>query len=233
MSNEQILLVEDDVELAALTADYLRGHGYEVVIEHNGLMASQRIPAENPKMVILDVMLPGMDGLDVCRTVRESYRGPILMLTARTDQVDQILGLELGADDYVCKPVSPRLLAARVKALLRRQYPANESQNTSADRQYLTFGNLSIDNNSRSVTLNDAMLDLSTLEYDMLWLLAKNVGRVLSRTEVFEVLRGIEYDGQSRFVDISISQLRAKLGDNQSKPARIKTIRSKGYLFVG
>lgn len=233
MNNEHILLVEDDAELATLTADYLRGHGYEVDVEHDGLRASERIPAENPCLVILDVMLPGMDGLDVCRTVRENYRGPILMLTARTDQLDQILGLELGADDYVCKPVSPRLLAARVKALLRRQSQIDESETAGGESHHLVFDNLVIDNNSRSVTLDNAELDLSTLEYDLLWLLAKNAGKVLSRTEVFEELRGIEYDGQNRFVDISISQLRAKLGDNQNKPVRIKTIRSKGYLFVG
>jgi len=233
MSNERILLVEDDVELATLTADYLRGHGYEVGVEHDGLQASERIPAENPNLVILDVMLPGMDGLDVCRKVRERYRGPILMLTARTDQLDQILGLELGADDYVCKPVSPRLLAARVKALLRRQSQSEDSDSAGSNSQYLAFDDLVLDNSSRSVTLDNTELDLSTLEYDLLWLLANNAGKVLSRTEVFEELRGIEYDGQNRFVDISISQLRAKLGDNQSKPARIKTIRSKGYLFVG
>ncbi|MEH6357434.1 MAG: response regulator transcription factor [Pseudomonadales bacterium] len=234
MNNEFIFLVEDDVELAALTGEYLSGHGYRVEIEHDGSRAAERILVENPDLTILDVMLPGMDGLDVCRAVRERYKGPILILTARTDQLDQIVGLELGADDYVCKPVEPRLLAARVKALLRRNQSLSDDIEQSDRRtEFKEFDSLVIDNSSRSVKLDGIELELGTLEYDLLWLLAKNPGKVLSRAEVFEELRGIEYDGQNRFVDIAISQLRAKLGENQDKPARIKTIRSKGYLFVG
>lgn len=234
MDNEFIFLVEDDVELATLTGEYLSVHGYLVEIEHDGSRAAERILVENPDLVILDVMLPGMDGLDVCRAVRGRYKGPILMLTARTDQLDQIVGLELGADDYVCKPVAPRLLAARIKALLRRnQSSLDDIEQSDRRTEFKEFDDLVIDNSSRSVKLDGIELELGALEYDLLWLLVKNPGKVLSRTEVFEELRGIEYDGKNRFVDIAISQLRAKLGDNQSKPVRIKTIRSKGYLFVG
>ena len=232
MSQEEklpkILIVEDDERLATLTQDYLRKNGLDVAIETDGNRAIRRIVSEQPDMVVLDVMLPGSDGLTVCREVRSQFHNPILMLTARTDDMDQVLGLEMGADDYVAKPVQPRVLLARIRALLRR------SETTPSDEvpQRLEFGDLIIDNGGRSVTLNDELVDFTSAEYDLLWLLASNAGRILSREDIFERLRGIEYDGQDRSIDVRISRIRPKIGDDPENPKRIKTVRSKGYLFV-
>jgi two-component system, OmpR family, response regulator RstA len=227
-----LLLVEDDEELAGLTRDYLADYGYNVAVESNGTKAIDRILSEKPDLVILDVMLPGADGIEVCRSVRDRFQNPILMLTARTDQIDQILGLEIGADDYVCKPVEPRLLAARVKALLRRSQPEETHNSSPTDSQHLIFDELVIDNGARRVTLADQEIELTTPEYDLLWLLAQNAGVVLSRQEIFEALRGISYDGQNRTVDINISHIRAKLDDDPNSPQRIKTVRNKGYMLT-
>lgn len=226
--NPRILIVEDDERLANLTQDYLRKNGLEVAIETDGTVAIERIINEQPDLVVLDVMLPGSDGLTVCREVRGQYKNPILMLTARTDDMDQVLGLEMGADDYVAKPVQPRVLLARIRALLRRLdvLPSEETQ------QRLEFGELVIDNGGRSVTLNDELVDFTSAEYDLLWLLASNAGKILSREDIFERLRGIEYDGQDRSIDVRISRIRPKIGDDPENPKRIKTVRSKGYLFV-
>lgn len=224
----KILIVEDDERLAMLAQDYLRHNDLDVALETDGTRAIRRIISEQPDLVVLDVMLPGSDGLTVCREVRPHYQQPILMLTARTDDMDQVLGLEMGADDYVAKPVQPRVLLARIRALLRR----SESTPVDASPQRLEFDNLVIDNGGRSVTLNDELVDFTSAEYDLLWLLASNAGRILSREDIFERLRGIEYDGQDRSIDVRISRIRPKIGDDPENPKRIKTVRSKGYLFV-
>lgn len=224
----KVLIVEDDERLATLTQDYLRKNGLDVAIETDGNRAIRRIISEQPDIVVLDVMLPGSDGLTVCREVRQHYHNPILMLTARTDDMDQVLGLEMGADDYVAKPVQPRVLLARIRALLRRSDVAPVDEVA----QRLEFGDLVIDNGGRSVTLNDELVDFTSAEYDLLWLLASNAGRILSREDIFERLRGIEYDGQDRSIDVRISRIRPKIGDDPENPKRIKTVRSKGYLFV-
>ena len=206
MSQEEklpkILIVEDDERLARLTQEYLIRNGLEVGVETDGNRAIRRIISEQPDLVVLDVMLPGADGLTVCREVRPHYHQPILMLTARTEDMDQVLGLEMGADDYVAKPVQPRVLLARIRALLRR-----------TDK-----------------TVEDEVAQ--RIEFDLLWLLASNAGRILSREDIFERLRGIEYDGQDRSIDVRISRIRPKIGDDPENPKRIKTVRSKGYLFV-
>lgn len=223
----RVMIVEDDERLATLTSDYLSANGLAVTVVSNGNEAIRRIPAEQPDLVVLDLMLPGADGLTVCREVRRHYRNPILMLTARTDDMDQILGLEMGADDYVPKPVKPRLLLARVRALLRRIEPDAE---TPPSR--LEFGNLVIDNSAREVVLDGQSVEMTSAEYDLLWLLASHAGTVLSRETIFERLRGIQYDGQDRSIDVRISRIRPKVGDDPDNPRRIKTVRSKGYLFV-
>lgn len=224
----RILIVDDDERLATLTQDYLRKNGLEVAIETDGAAAIGRIINEQPDLVVLDVMLPGSDGLTVCREVRPHYHHPILMLTARTDDMDQVLGLEMGADDYVAKPAQPRVLLARIRSLLRR---SDFSPNEEAPHR-LEFGDLVIDNGGRSVTLGGELVDFTSAEYDLLWLLASNAGRILSREDIFERLRGIEYDGQDRSIDVRISRIRPKIGDDPENPKRIKTVRSKGYLFV-
>jgi len=229
----RILIVEDDERLATLTREYLEGNGFEVDVEGDGNRAVDRILNEKPDLVILDVMLPGEDGLGVCRRVRPEFNGPILMLTARTDDMDQVVGLEMGADDYISKPVRPRVLLARVRALLRRVVNAGDhTELQSSDDSRLQFGNLVVDNAMREAWLGNESIDLTSAEFDLLWLLASNAGRVLTREEIFTALRGIEYDGQDRSIDVRVSRIRPKVGDDPMHPRRIKTVRSKGYLFV-
>jgi DNA-binding response OmpR family regulator len=230
----RILLVEDDERLADLTAEYLRKNDFEVAIEPRGDTAEARILNEDPELVMLDVMLPGKDGFEVCRAVRAKYKGVILMLTARDEDLDQILGLELGADDYIAKPVQPRLLLARIKALLRRSPGAGHPSGESADPEQATqmaFGSFSISQATRSTHLGDETIDLTTAEFDLLWLLARHAGNILSRDDLLQELRGIGFDGLDRSIDARISRLRRKLGDDPENPTRIKTVRGKGYLF--
>ena len=205
-------------------------------IESHGGAAVERIRNEQPDLVVLDLMLPGEDGLSICRRVRPQYSGPILMLTARTDDMDQILGLEMGADDYIGKPVQPRVLLARIRALMRRviekSQPLVGSDPVSEGPVRVQFNELVIDRSMREAWLSGATVDLTSAEFDLLWLLASNAGRVLSREEIFTALRGIEYDGQDRSIDVRVSRIRPKIGDDPIHPRRIKTVRSKGYLFV-
>lgn len=229
----RILIVEDDARLATLTREYLEGNGFQITVEGDGARAVERIFREKPDLIILDVMLPGEDGLSICRKVKMEKDIPILMLTARTDDMDQVVGLEMGADDYIAKPVRPRVLLARVRALLRRseaQASAADSMDTQVTR--LEFGDLIIDSSMREAWLSNEPIELTSAEFDLLWLLASNAGRVLTREEIFTALRGIEYDGQDRSIDVRVSRIRPKVGDDPMHPRRIKTVRSKGYLFV-
>lgn len=234
--NWRILIVEDDERLASLTRDYLQNNGLTVSVESHGGAAVERIRNEQPDLVVLDLMLPGEDGLSICRRVRPQYSGPILMLTARTDDMDQILGLEMGADDYIGKPVQPRVLLARIRALMRRVTEKNQpligSDAISEGPVRVQFNELVVDRSMREAWLSGATVDLTSAEFDLLWLLASNAGRVLSREEIFTALRGIEYDGQDRSIDVRVSRIRPKIGDDPIHPRRIKTVRSKGYLFV-
>lgn len=232
-----ILIVEDDERLASLTKEYMEGNGLNVSIEMDGARAVERIIHDQPDLVVLDVMLPSKDGMTVCKEVRSHYTNPILMLTARTDDVDHVLGLEMGADDYLSKPVRPRILLARIKALLRRSHAHLNEGDDNQDHGLnkgarLEFADLVIDHASRDVWLRGETVDLTSAEFDLLWLLSSNAGRILSREEIFEVLRGIEYDGQDRSIDVRVSRIRPKIGDDPVNPKRIKTVRSKGYLFV-
>lgn len=231
----RILIVEDDERLASLTRDYLVSNGMAVQVEGDGGVAVERIKEEQPDLVILDLMLPGEDGLSVCRLVRPHYSGPIIMLTARDDDTDQVVGLEMGADDYLSKPVRPRVLLARINALLRRLkdvHPVQGAQTEGDEQNRVTIANLVVDNSMREAWLNEDPIDLTSAEFDLLWLLSSNAGRVLSREEIFTALRGIEYDGQDRSIDVRVSRIRPKIGDDPLQPKRIKTVRSKGYLFV-
>lgn len=223
-----ILIVEDDQRLAELTREYLESNGLRVSIEGDGARAADRIFAERPDLVVLDLMLPGEDGLSICRKVRDRYDGPILMLTARADDLDQVLGLETGADDYVCKPVRPRLLLARIRALLRRR----EGAEAPPPSKRIQYGPLVVDHALREAWLRGEGIELTGAEFDLLWLLTSNPGRIMSREQIFAELRGIEYDGQDRSIDVRISRIRPKIGDDPDHPRMIKTVRGKGYLFV-
>ncbi|BCS94429.1 DNA-binding response regulator [Desulfoluna limicola] len=232
MKQKEILLVEDDLPLAGLIREYLMQNGYSVEVVSAGDEAVPVIVESRPDLVILDLMLPGLDGLSVCREVRPHYPGPILMLTAREDDMDQVAGLEMGADDYVKKPVEPRVLLARIRALFRRaEVPAKGREELNAARD-LCFGDLSINVSTRVVRLGGDVVNLSTTEFDTLWVLASRHGEVLSRDDLSHELKGREYDGFDRSIDICISRLRRKLEVNPEKPERIKTVWGSGYLFV-
>lgn len=227
----RILLVEDDTRLATLVRDYLNQHGMRVTVERRGDRAVARILSERPDLVVLDLMLPGLDGFGVCRAVRPTYGGPVLMLTASDEDADQVAGLETGADDYVVKPVAPRVLLARIRGLLRRAEANHPPPHAPTNTPALSFGALHIALETRSVRLHDQSIELTTGEFDLLWLLASHAGSVLSRDDILAASRGITYDGLDRSVDARISRLRRKLGDDPEHPRRIKTVWRRGYLF--
>lgn len=225
--NNLILLVEDDRRLAQLVKDFLEMNDFKVFVEEQGNRVLRQTQNLNPALIILDLMLPGKDGLTLCKELRPEYKGPILMLTARDSDADQVLGFEYGADDYVIKPVEPRVLLARVKALLRRYY-----QQDPREQEALVFGQLQIQPTARKVSLNGEDIQLSSHEYDLLLSLAAQAGQILSREFLFNHIYNREYDGLDRTIDVRISQLRKKLQDNPDNPTRIKTIWGKGYLFI-
>jgi DNA-binding response OmpR family regulator len=221
-----ILLVEDDASLAEWILQYLRGYDYQLNHINRGDLVIERVKQQPPELIILDVMLPYKNGFDICRELRVFYSGPILMLTACGEEADEILGLDLGANDYLTKPVRPRVLLARIKALLRR-----EPLELSTQDGQLRFGQLKILRDAKTVFYRDEMVAITANEFDVLWLLASRAGEVIRREELVNQLRGIEYDGFDRSIDIRISRLRKKLLDNTEQPYRIKTVWAKGYLF--
>lgn len=223
----QIVLVEDDVKLSHWIKEFLEQQDMQVSIAGRGDQAVDLIRKLSPDLVLLDIMLPGKDGYQVCREVREFYRSPILMLTANNEELDEILGLEMGADDFVAKPVRPRVLLARIKALMRRAGQIDDNSSS-----VLTFGGLTIDVNANSVVLNGEPITVSSTEFELLWVLANHAGEVMSRNQLVQQLRGFDYDGFDRTIDVRISRLRKKLKDNTQEPEKIKTIWGKGYLFV-
>jgi DNA-binding response OmpR family regulator len=229
-SHVDILLIEDDARLAELTATYLEQNGLRVASESRGDRALERFTRERPRLVLLDLLLPGKDGLSICRELRRTYEVPILILTARDTDIDHVIGLEAGADDYVMKPVDPMVLLARVRALLRR---AERAGTTATERKPdLLLGSLRISETSREVWLGETPVALTTQEFELLSLLAHRAGELVSRDEVFRTMRGIDYDGLDRSIDGRVSKLRRKLGDDAAAPTRIKTVWGKGYLLV-
>ena len=222
-----ILLVEDDLRLAGLVSRYLQDNGFRVSAVGAAEEALERVRRDRPDLVILDIGLPGEDGFSLCRRLRPSYAQPILILTARDNDIDHVLGLELGADDYVVKPIEPRVLLARIGALLRRArgQPAPAAQ-------VLRFGGLLINHAAQSVSLNGAAVSLTHSEFDLLAYLAAHAGEIQSREALFRNLYRRDYDGVDRTLDIRISRLRRKLGGEEENAERIKTVWGQGYLFV-
>jgi DNA-binding response OmpR family regulator len=220
-----ILVVDDDEKLNQLLKRFLKDYGYDVYSAIDADEGLKKVRTVIPDLIILDVMLPGMTGFDVCKRIRESSSVPIIMLTARGDVMDKVVGLELGADDYLPKPFEPRELVARIQAVLRRV------QNRRTDRRR-RFGALTIDFHRRRALMDDHEVDLTTSEFAALELLVRNAGRVLDRDEIMQALRGIDSEQFNRVVDITMSRVRQKLGDDPKHPRFIKTIWGTGYMFV-
>ncbi len=234
-SMAHILVVEDDIELAEWMCEYLKAKGYHVTVTSRGDDAVGLIQQNNPDIVVLDGMLPGLDGVEVCKAVRPNFTNAIIMVTARDEEIDEVLGLEMGADDYLTKPIRARALLTRIHKHLDRQKTQNIPLELAADSvkdECLQFNNLLIDRRAMKVSLDEVQINISTNEFDVLWLLAQQAGNVVSRSDLVSQLRGFEYDGFDRSIDLRISRLRKKLGDDSSQPFRIKTIWGKGYLFV-
>jgi len=226
---EKILIVDDEEHIIELVELYLGKEGYRVMHALDGDAALQRFNSEKPDLLVLDIMIPGKDGLDVLREIRKTSQVPVIMLTARESEVDKVVGLELGADDYLTKPFSPRELVARVKAVLRRSKPPAETSEEVLERDGIT-----IDTRKRRVeVVGPEGVELTAKEFDLLFVLASNPGIVLSRERLMEKVWGYEYIGDTRTVDVYIRHLREKLADNVENPRFIETVRGVGYRFKG
>lgn len=226
---KQVLLVEDDERLSTLICQFLIENGFAVTRLANGKGLIEQVKRSPPDILILDIMLPGENGFTLCRNLRPFYPGPLLFMTARNDDFDQVLGLEIGADDYIIKPVEPRVLLARLNALLRRKALIVTEASKS---EKLRFGKLVIDSSTRTALLQGEDVLLTSHEFDMLWKLAETPSTLVERCTLYTELIGREYDGLDRSVDVRISRLRKKLKDNSQHPYRIKTIWGKGFFFV-
>jgi len=225
---EKILVVDDEEHIIELVELYLGKEGYGVSHAVDGLAAIEKFHAEKPDLLVLDIMLPGKDGLEVLREIRKTSDVPVIMLTARESEVDKVVGLELGADDYLTKPFSPRELVARVKAVLRRSAPPAEPA-----EEVLTREGVTIDSRRRRVELDGGEVALTAKEFDLLFVLATNAGIVLTRDRLMEKVWGYEHIGDTRTVDVYVRHLREKLGDNADDPRFIETVRGVGYRFRG
>lgn len=223
---KHILLVEDDLRLASLIEQFLIKNQFKVSVLHSGKKACEYILKYQPDLVLLDVMLPELDGFSICREIRGKFTNPILFLTAKDSDFDHVLGLEIGADDYIIKPVEPHVLLARINMVLRR---VKNYKKEHVDEIHI--GLLDVFKKSRQVFLKDERIELTTHEFELLWLLASKAGDVQSREVIHRKMLGREYDGFDRSVDVRISRLRKKLGDNTESPFKIITVWGKGYLF--
>jgi DNA-binding response OmpR family regulator len=231
---EKILIVEDELTLQETLAYNLKHQGYEVETAGDGQTAIDKAKQINPDLILLDIMLPGIDGFEVCRILRKDMSVPILMLTARDDEIDRVVGLEVGADDYLIKPFSMRELIARVKALLRRvRLMQNMNKDSESTHKIFHLNNIFIDETRHEVIINDEPLNLKPKEYDLLLYLARHRGHVLSREQILKEVWGWDYFGDSRTIDVHIRWLREKIEENPAEPKRIITIRSVGYRFEG
>ncbi|MCP5153241.1 MAG: response regulator transcription factor [Ectothiorhodospiraceae bacterium] len=223
---QHVLMIEDDARLAAMVAEYLAGAGFETAIAGAGEAGLARLARDDFDAVLLDVMLPDLDGFEVCRRIRATSDVPVVMLTARGEETDRIVGLELGADDYLPKPFNPRELLARLRAVLRRRGPARERGNV------LRYGRLAIDLDRRAVTVDDEPRPLTGYQFDLLCVLAEHAGRVLSRDFLMERVRGDNLESFDRSIDVHVSRIRAAIEDDPRHPRRVLTVRGAGYVFA-
>ncbi len=226
MMNATILIIDDDQKLNELLKSFLSDFGFRVLSATHPDQGMKKLRQSSPDLVILDVMLPEMDGFEVCRLIRQTSTVPIIMLTARGELTDKVLGLELGADDYLPKPFEPRELVARIQSVLRRIRKSESLQSQS-------YGRLTIDFAKRVVQVDNESIELTTNEFIALALLVRHPGQVLDRDQILQELRGIDSDAFNRSVDITISRLRQKLGDDPKQPTLIKTVWGTGYVFIG
>jgi DNA-binding response OmpR family regulator len=227
----KVLMIDDDTKLCRLVRDYLEPHGYTVSLAHTGQSGLEQAQTQNFQAIILDVMLPGMDGFAVLRQLRRVCETPVLMLTALGDESDRIVGLELGADDYLPKTFSTRELLARLRAVTRRAAMA-ASQSLKVEADEFTLGELRVNFSARRALLREEPLSLTPLEFDLLACLARAPNHVLSRDQLLDALSGRSYEVFDRSVDVHISSLRRKLGDDPKQPKYIRTVRSAGYLLI-
>jgi len=222
--SRRILLIEDDPRLAAMVSEYLGGAGYRVSVAGGGNAGMRLLEREPFDALVLDLSLPDVDGLEVCRRLREKHELPVLMLTARGDAADRIVGLEIGADDYLPKPFEPRELLARLKAILRRGRTRNS--------ETLAFGRLEIDKGARAIRLDGVEKPVTSYQFALLAALAENAGRVLSRESLMDLVKGEPLEAFDRSIDVHVSRLRAAIEDDPKKPRRIITVRGAGYVFA-
>ncbi|EAX47354.1 two component transcriptional regulator, winged helix family [Thermosinus carboxydivorans Nor1] len=227
MSKNSVLIVDDDVKIAALLKAYFEKDGFITYIAHDGYQALDKIREQKPDIVVLDLMLPGIDGWEVCRRARKIGDIPILMLTARDEEADRLIGLEMGADDYVTKPFSAREVVARVRAILRR------SHKIAAQPEPIKVGNLLIDAERHVIIKDDEILDMTPTEFKILQLLATNKGRVFSRLQLIEQVQGYASEGYERTIDVHIKNIRRKIENNPKEPKYIITVYGVGYKFAG
>jgi DNA-binding response OmpR family regulator len=223
---ERLLMIEDDAALAQLVRDYLAPLGFDVTIVETATEGLRRVEGESFDAVLLDIMLPDLDGFEVCRRIRRSSDVPVLMLTARGDDEDRIAGLEIGADDYLPKPFNPRELQARLRAILRRRRPA------AGATAPLRFGRLEVDPDARVVRVDDDEKPMTGYQFDLLLALARSAGRVLSREALMTRVRGDATEAFDRSIDVHVSRLRAAIEDDAKHPRRILTVRGAGYVFA-
>jgi DNA-binding response OmpR family regulator len=228
--NAQLLMIEDDARLAAMVGDYLRQSGYGFVHAGDGASGMAALAQSSPALVILDLMLPDTDGLALCQRIKHESRAAVLMLTAKGDPMDRIVGLEMGADDYLPKPFEPRELLARIRAVLRRGQAGTHGVANAVPP--LRFGSLEIDREARSVTVAGRLCELTSYQFDLLLAMAERAGRVLSRDQIMEAVRGRELDAFDRSIDVHMGRIRAAIEADPKQPRRILTVRGVGYVFA-
>lgn len=225
MSDAYILIIEDETKIAAVLRDYLKNAGYRVSCMDRGDTVVAFVKKESPSLILLDIMLPGMDGTEVCREIRKFSTVPVIMITAKVEEIDRLIGLEIGADDYICKPFSPREVVARVKAVLRRSSP-------QVSGKILIFGQIRLDEDLHQTSINDTVLELTPSEYKLLNVMIRHPGRVFSRNELINRVQGYEFEGYERTIDSHIKNLRKKIAELLPEQEIVKSVYGVGYQLA-